>query len=177
MTRPFPMEELHGPTIVARPLQPDDHEPLYVAASDPAIWALHPERTRWQRPVFDRGFWAGALAGGTAYVVVAKATGTIIGSSRYYDFDSVARRVCIGYTFLVRAHWGTASNAELKHLMLDHAFRHVDTVEFHVGVENIRSRRAVEKLGARLDREVDFDIHGVASPHVIYRMDASMMLR
>lgn len=169
----FPLTELHGPTIMVRPLHPDDHEPLYAAAADPAIWALHPEPTRWQRTVFDQGFWSSALACGTALVVLSRATGRIIGSSRFYDYDPATRRVCIGYTFLIRDHWGSATNAELKRLMLDHAFRHADTVEFHVGVGNARSRRAVEKIGARLVREEDFDVHGVASPHAIYRIEAS----
>ncbi|MEY4608032.1 MAG: hypothetical protein RL625_249 [Gemmatimonadota bacterium] len=169
----FPIATLEGPTIVVRPLCPDDHEPLYTAAADPAIWALHPEPTRWQRTVFDQGFWPSALACGTAMVVIAKDAGAIIGASRYYDHRPADRYICIGYTFLVRAHWGTATNAELKRLMLEHAFRYVDTVEFHIGVGNLRSRRAVEKLGARLDREEPFVVHGVTSPHAIYRIEAS----
>ena len=168
----FPITTLQGPTLTVRPLHPDDHEALYAAAADPAIWALHPEPTRWQRAAFDRGFWSGALACGTAFVVTVTATGEVIGGSRYYDYDPSTRRVCIGYTFLVRAHWGTTTNAELKQLMLDHAFRYVDRVEFHIGVGNLRSRRAIEKLGAHLDREESWDVHGVPSPHAIYRIDA-----
>ena len=168
----LPITTLQGPTLSVRPLHPDDHEALYAAAADPAIWALHPEPTRWQRTVFDQGFWSGALACGTAFVVIVTATGEVIGSSRYYDYDPSDRRVCIGYTFLVRTHWGTATNAELKQLMLAHAFRFVDVVEFHIGVGNLRSRRAIEKLGARFDREASFDVHGVATPHAIYRIDA-----
>ena len=51
-----------------------------------------------------------------------------------------------------RDHRGGATNSEVKRLMLDHAFGSADAVWFHVGPGNLWSRRAVEKLGARLDR-------------------------
>jgi RimJ/RimL family protein N-acetyltransferase len=130
-----------------RPITPADVEPLYVVASDPAIWAMHPEPTRWQRDVFQR-FADGALASGGGLVVTRRATGALIGASRYYDWRAAARSVAIGYTFLARAHWGDGSNDELKQLLLAHAFTFADTVWFHVGDRNLRSRRAVEKLGA-----------------------------
>ena len=53
----------------------------------------------------------------------------------------------IGWTFLARAYWGGTYNAELKRLMLDHAFRFVERVLFVVGVTNFRSQKAVEKIG------------------------------
>ena len=73
--------------------------------------------------------------------------GRIIGSSRFHGYDSGASAVEIGWTFLARSHWGGAYNREIKQLMLDHAFRSVDTVRFLVGPDNIRSQRAVEKIG------------------------------
>jgi RimJ/RimL family protein N-acetyltransferase len=76
----------------------------------------------------------------------------VIGTSRYYDLDEANREVAIGYTFLSRAFWGGAANREMKRLMLEHAFGWAEAVWFHVGPQNFRSRRAVEKLGARFDR-------------------------
>ena len=61
----------------------------------------------------------------------------------------------IGWTFLERAFWGGAYNAELKSLMLDHAFRFVDRVVFVVGEDNLRSQKALEKIGAKFERKVD----------------------
>jgi RimJ/RimL family protein N-acetyltransferase len=55
----------------------------------------------------------------------------------------------IGWTFLERAYWGRAYNAELKALMLEHAFRFVARALFRIGANNHRSQRAVEKLGAQ----------------------------
>ena len=57
----------------------------------------------------------------------------------------------IGWTFLERACWGGTYNGEMKQLMLDHAFRFVNRVVFLVGPQNVRSQRAVEKIGGVRD--------------------------
>jgi len=145
---------LVGPTVIVRPMTVEDVEPLYAVASDPAIWAMHPESTRWQREVFQR-FTDGALASGGGLVVLRRDTGALIGASRYYEWQPEARSVVVGFTFLACAHWGDGTNGELKRLMLDHAFTFVDTVWFHVGDANWRSRRAVEKLGATVSHIVE----------------------
>jgi RimJ/RimL family protein N-acetyltransferase len=53
----------------------------------------------------------------------------------------------IGWTFLARQYWGGSYNLEVKRLMLEHAFRFIDTVVFWVGDTNWRSQRAMEKIG------------------------------
>ena len=70
-------------------------------------------------------------------------------------FDQViARRNRTGdpatRTFLARAYWGGAYNREMKRLMLAHAFQFVDRVIFIVGVDNIRSHKAMLKIGGVL---------------------------
>jgi len=80
--------------------------------------------------------------------VVNADRGEVIGTSRYHGYDPARGEVEIGWTFIGRAYWGGAYNGELKRLMLEHAFRFVETVIFVVAPENIRSQRAVEKLGA-----------------------------
>jgi RimJ/RimL family protein N-acetyltransferase len=52
------------------------------------------------------------------------------------------------WTFLARSHWGGSCNADMKRLMLDHAFRFVRSVVFVIGPHNLRSQRAVKKIGA-----------------------------
>ncbi len=138
---------LVGETLLLRPLREDDWEALYRAASDPRIWEQHPESTRYQRPVFE-GFFRKALESGGALAVLDRRTGGVIGSSRYYEADASRREVAIGYTFLTRSHWGGSANREMKGLMIGHILQWVDTVWFHVGTENHRSRRAMEKIGA-----------------------------
>jgi RimJ/RimL family protein N-acetyltransferase len=158
---------LVGETIIVRPMTAHDVEPLHAVASDPEIWAMHPESTRWQREVFQR-YAEGALSSGGGLVVARRDTGALVGASRYYDWDPGERHVVIGYTFLARAHWGDGTNRELKRLMIDHAFTFAEAVWFHVGEHNLRSRRAVEKLGAVAERTVMHEA-GVRSVHYLLR--------
>jgi N-acetyltransferase len=139
---------LVGETISLRPLIADDFEALYAAASDPLIWEQHPEPLRYQRQVFEE-FFAGALASGGG--AVGNRQGVRRGNwyVRYYGWNPDQREVAIGYTFLVRSHWGGATNREMKQLMLSHAFRWAKVVWFHVGKNNWRSRRAMEKVGGK----------------------------
>jgi len=140
---------LQGKRLELRPLRRADWEALYAVASDPLIWEQHPARNRHELEVF-RAFFDEALAGGTAFVVVDRANGLVIGSSRFHGYDEAKSEVEIGWTFLARLYWGGVYNGELKQLMLEHAFRFVDSVIFVVGPRNLRSQRAVEKLGAVL---------------------------
>lgn len=139
---------LQNEFIRIEPLQPGDFEKLYELASDPLIWEQHPNKDRYKREVFETFFLPGLESGG-AFLVLDNKTGEAIGSSRYYDLYPEKRSVAIGFTYLARAFWGTTYNRALKTLMLDHAFRFVDIVVFHIGITNIRSQKAIEKLGAR----------------------------
>jgi N-acetyltransferase len=162
---------LVGETISLRPLITDDFEALYAAASDPLIWEQHPEPLRYQRQVFD-GFFAGALASGGALLVTDKTSGEVIGTSRYYEWNPDQREVAIGYTFLVRSHWGGATNREMKQLMLSHAFRWAKVVWFHVGKNNWRSRRAMEKVGGKLSHAASREHNGVVHDYVFFKIEA-----
>ena len=133
--------------VELRPLNADDLEELYSVASDPLIWEQHPKNDRWKRDVFEK-FFSKALESKTALVIFDRKSGDVIGSSRYYDIDKEPDTVAIGYTFLARKYWGGDHNRAVKHLMLEHAFKFVSRVVFHIGVDNIRSRKAIEKLGA-----------------------------
>ena len=64
-----------------------------------------------------------------AFVFVERPTGRLIGSSRYYGYEPKLSEIEIGWTFVVRGHWGGATNREVKRLMLDHAFGFVDMLQ------------------------------------------------
>lgn len=161
---------LRGATLDLRPLNADDLEPLWLVARDRELWALHPDQTRHERGGFER-FFAAALRSGTALTVVERATGRQIGSSRFYEHDPARREVAIGYTFLARSHWGGAANLEMKRLMIEHAAAFADVVWFHVGAGNLRSRRAMEKLGAVAACEGKRPLHGEMIDFVYYRIE------
>jgi RimJ/RimL family protein N-acetyltransferase len=138
---------LKGELIELRPLAPEDWHELFAVASDPLIWEQHPENDRYKEDVF-KIFFEGALESGGAFVVVDTKTQQIIGSTRFHGYDPKKSEVEIGWTFLARKYWGGRYNREMKQLMLAHAFEFVENVVFFVGENNIRSKRATEKIGA-----------------------------
>ena len=163
---------LEGERLLLRPLREDDWEALFAAASDPLIWEVHPANDRWQEPVF-RAFFDDALANGGALAVIDKASGVIVGSSRFQNHDPAnGGSVEIGWTFLARSHWGGSYNAEMKRLMLAHALREVERAVFRVGETNLRSRGAMEKIGGRLTDRIDLTmLPSGPARHVIYEID------
>lgn len=162
---------LEGETLLLRPLRAEDREALYAVAADRQLWAQHPARDRWRRPVFDALF-EDALANGGALAVIERASGRIIGSSQFRPSAKVPGVMEIGWTFLARAHWGGAANRELKRLMLGHGLASVDRVVFRVGAGNLRSRRAMEKIGGKLmDLTEDIAPDGRSVGHVFYIID------
>jgi RimJ/RimL family protein N-acetyltransferase len=138
---------LKGKLIELRPLTSEDWDNLFAVASDPLIWEQHPESDRYKEDVF-KVFFREALESGGAFVVIDAKTQQIIGSTRFYGYDPQKSEIEIGWTFLARKYWGGEYNAEMKRLLLDHAFRFVESVVFLVGEKNFRSQKAMEKIGA-----------------------------
>jgi RimJ/RimL family protein N-acetyltransferase len=141
---------LKGELIELRPLTPADWQDLFAVASDPLIWEQHPESDRYRENVF-KIFFREALESGGAFVIIDKKNQQIIGSTRFYGYDPEKSEIEIGWTFLARNYWGGRYNRELKQLMLDHAFKFVESVIFYVGEKNIRSQKATEKIGGIKD--------------------------
>lgn len=161
---------LVGEHLELRPLADGDWDALFKAASDPLIWELHPARDRYKEDVF-RQFFADALNSSGAFVVIDRKTGAVIGSSRYCNHDPTAGEIEIGFTFLARSHWGGMYNREMKRLMLEHIHQYVENVVFLVGENNIRSRKAMEKIGGVLtDRRAPKELHGRIIEHVVYEI-------
>jgi RimJ/RimL family protein N-acetyltransferase len=137
---------LLGALVHLRPLRESDWDALYAVASDPLIWEQHPRPDRCTEPVFRESFRQGLESGGALLATDAD-TGEVIVHSRFRH-DPELGEIEIGWTFLARSHWGGRYNVEMKRLMLSYAFQFVDRVVFYVGAGNIRSQKAVEKLGA-----------------------------
>ena len=163
---------LEGESLLIRPLREDDWEALLAVASDPLIWEQHPVPDRYQEDVF-RGFFREAMECGGAFVVIDKNTKRIIGSSRFIDYDEARSEIEIGYTFLARAYWGGVYNREMKDLMLRHAFRFVRHVVFLVGPQNLRSQKAMEKIGG-VRVEPRFKTGRL---NVVYQIEAPFLIR
>ena len=79
--------------------------------------------------------------------------GRVVGSTRFYDIDLAVPTLAIGYTFHAASVWRSHVNTANKRLMLGHAFDTLgaQSVFFHTSHLNLRSRAAIERLGATLD--------------------------
>ena len=164
---------LRGELLELRPLRAEDFAELYSVASDPLIWEQHPNSDRYKEEVF-KEFFRGAIDSGGALVAVDSATARVIGSSRFHGYDEGRSEVEIGWTFLARSHWGGRYNGEMKQLMLRHAFRFVRSVIFIIGTGNLRSQRALEKIGGvRVGSKTDGD----GRESFVYRITASDFAR
>lgn len=139
---------LKGRLISLQPVEAQDWEGLREVGADPEVWAGLPHLELHLESKFRKYFQDG-LASGGALVARTRDTGKIIGWSRYSGQFVGPDEIEIGWTFLGRAYWGGRYNGEMKHLMLSHAFHFVERVIFRIRETNLRSRRAVEKIGAR----------------------------
>lgn len=140
--------------VSLHPLQETDFERLFAVASDPLIWEQHPNKNRYQREVFEN-FFKGAMESKGAFLITSTKTGEPIGSSRYCNYNERENIIEVGYTFFARSCWGQPYNRSAKMLMINHAFSFADTIIFFIGADNIRSQKAIEKIGAmKIDERI-----------------------
>jgi len=153
---------LESDTVKLIPLQKGDFERLYKVASDPEVWEMHPNKERYKREVF-QNFFTGAVESKGAFLIMDKNSDEVLGSTRFYDFNENDQSIFIGYTFYGTKSWGKNINASVKKMMLDYIFQFVEKVIFHVGKDNVRSVKAMNKLGAENLGEQEVAYFGEAS--------------
>lgn len=150
--RPGPIT-LQGSRVRLEPLTIEHHEALCRIGLDPELWrwttapVLTPEEMREYIEVALR--WQSE---GTAlpFATVERASGGIVGSTRFANIDPPNRRVEIGWTWVSRRWQRTFVNTEAKYLMMKHAFEDLGCarVEFKTDSLNERSRAALLRIGA-----------------------------
>lgn len=93
------------------------------------------------------------LKTGIPFIIYDKRKSMFAGSTRYFNIDRKNKVLEIGSTWIGREFQGSGLNGQMKFLMLEHAFGEMefDKVEFRIDERNIRSRKAVEKLGCTLE--------------------------
>jgi len=151
---------LEDDLIFLRPMREDDFDMLYNVAKDPLIWQQHQCKDRYKKENF-REFFTDSMGSNGALIAIDKSTNEIIGSSRFKPVNDTANAVEIGWSFLSRKYWGGQYNKSMKKLMLDYAFGFVEGVVFYIDMNNIRSQKAVEKIGGR--RVIENNLRHLAS--------------
>jgi len=129
---------------------------LGAAAADGNMWES--KVTAIPRPEGMRAYVAQALVELEAGVsmpfsTVDRASGKVVGSTRYMNIEAPHRRLEIGTTWIGKSFQRTALNTEAKYLMLKHAFETLSciAVDLRTHEQNLQSRAAIERLGAKLD--------------------------
>jgi RimJ/RimL family protein N-acetyltransferase len=145
---------LEGQHVRLEPLTPAHAEPLIAAASDGELW--NTQVTIIPAPTGMAAYIEEALDGQRRgyhlpFVIVRKASGLIVGSTRFYDIVTADRKCAIGYTWLSKNAQRTPINTEAKLLLLTHAFENWKCVrvELITDVLNEQSRAAILRLGAK----------------------------
>lgn len=162
-------EILENDLIKLIPLQENHFDELYKVALDPLIWEQHPVKDRCKKEVF-KPFFDAAIASKGAFLIWNKNTHEVMGTTRFYDYNPEKLTIAIGYTFIDRKFWGGNFNKSAKDLLIDYAFESVNSIFFHVGAENIRSQKAVLKLGATKIGEMNMPNNGNDVPHYEYEL-------
>jgi len=146
---------LKGQHATLEPLSLAHEAEAIEAVKDGELWDLwytsipSPERVR---PEIERRL--GLLEKGSMLpFAVRNAEGRMVGMTTYMNIDSVHKRVEIGSTWTAKSAQRSPLNTECKLLLLTHAFEQLNciAVEFRTHFFNQQSRRAIERLGAKLD--------------------------
>lgn len=147
---------LEGESVKLIPLEHEHFDELFVAASDEKLWEFTPLNCA-QRETFDAAYEAALVervrGGQYPFVIVHKPTGEIIGSTRLMEIVPPDEKLEIGWTWIARKFWATEINFECKFLLLTHCFEVLKTrrVQLKTDETNIRSRTAIEKIGAKFE--------------------------
>ena len=147
---------LTGDLIRLEPLSTDHREDLITAVSDGDLYQLWytaiPAPEKMTQEIERR---LGLMQAGRMmpYAVICKTLGKAVGMTTYMNIDQANRNVEIGATWYRKSVQRSALNTACKLLMLHHAFVNLNciAVTFRTHVMNRQSRRAIERLGAKLD--------------------------
>ncbi|KYP15971.1 GNAT family N-acetyltransferase [Flavihumibacter sp. CACIAM 22H1] len=162
--------KLVAPRIQLIPLEEIDFDKIYQLAANPLVWSQHPNKNRYLLHEFETYF-KGAIESRGAYKIQQLDTGKWMGCTRYYDFDPIGKSILIGYTFLGLDYWQQGYNQELKKCMVEHAFKYVNKILFHIGATNFRSQKSIEAFGAVKIGEIDQAYYGEpVKPNFIYEI-------
>lgn len=162
--------KLEGSIVSIEPLKPEHYDVLYQVASDQKIWEQHPTNDRHTAAGFLK-FFNESISSVGALLVRDKTTRKVIGSSRYKLIDTEDRIVEIGWTFLNKNYWGGEYNRAIKKLMVNYILDNSGTVVLYADKNNIRSQRAISKIGGVLVENPNYKHHHPSDSNITHVME------
>jgi RimJ/RimL family protein N-acetyltransferase len=158
----FDIKKLKSKYVYLELLTPDHIEILRPLAKDGSIWeftkafSIDSGFDKQFDEYFNTAIDKNAMGGQQAFIIRKTADHTIIGMTRFYEIKPKDKRAAIGYTWYTPAVWGMVHNKECKLLLLTYIFEELgySRAEFHVAHQNIRSQKAVEKIGGIKEGEL-----------------------
>jgi RimJ/RimL family protein N-acetyltransferase len=147
---------LSGQNVSLVPLTPAHHDDLIAAVKDGELWNLWytfiPTPDKMSAEI-ERRLDLQTKGTMTPFAIIERSTGLAVGMTTYMNIDGKNRRVEIGSTWYRKRVQRSSLNTECKLLMLTHAFETLNCVaaELRTSYFNYQSRRAIERLGAKLD--------------------------
>jgi RimJ/RimL family protein N-acetyltransferase len=172
---------LRSERVTLEPLTQRHCDDLIEAARDGALWTLWytsvPSPETMQAEI-ERRLALRAAGSMLPFAVIDNTTGRAVGVTAYMNVDAINRRVEIGSTWYRKSVQRTALNTHCKRMLLTHAFETLDciAVEFRTHAFNHQSRKAIERLGAKLDgvlRNHQFASNGTLRDTYVYSIIAS----
>jgi len=179
---PWPAQvTLQGKIVTVEPLRIDHHDGLVEAVKDGELWNLWYTKVPApdaMRADIERRLGLRERGSMLPFAVIDNATQRVVGATTYMNIDAENRRVEIGSTWYAQSAQRTGLNTECKRLLLTHAFETLDciAVEFRTSHFNRASRRAIERLGAKLDgilRSHQLAPHGSLRDTCVYSIIAT----
>lgn len=157
---------LEGRHVILEPMRLDHAAPLAVVCADPAMWTWMPldgSTEEGMRALVEAAVEAAERGTELPFTTRERASGRLVGGSRYLNIDRLNHRLEIGYTFVAAPWQRSAVNSEAKLLMLGLAFDDLraNRVELKTDALNLQSRTAILGIGARFE--------GIFRNHMIMR--------
>ncbi|MEC1430346.1 GNAT family N-acetyltransferase [Bacillus subtilis] len=147
------LHELTGELIRVVPIDKSHIQGLYEAANDENIWTHLPKTIttlRGMEAFVEEALQTKETGTEFPFVIIHRKAGKMVGTTRFLYMSSASRSLEIGWTWFHPSVWGTSVNTECKYLLLQYCFEQLKTirVQFKTDERNIRSQKAIERLGA-----------------------------
>ncbi|MGG0657666.1 GNAT family N-acetyltransferase [Rummeliibacillus pycnus] len=144
---------LHNDQVILKPMEESDIEGVFAVGAYPEIWpyiSITIENLEDTKKYMTDALTNKEIGVEFPFVVIDPKTNAIIGSTKFMDIDAKNKRLEIGFTWLTPTYWRTAVNTNCKYLLLQYCFEvlHLNRVQIKTDHENLRSQKAIERIGA-----------------------------